>query len=569
MSSEGLVKELSGLTDDDLLKREKALVMNDPMLLVEHGYLTIRTKGGELVKLRLNSVQRRFLKFVKGIMAERRPVRVWILKARQVGLSTVGMAIAYAYTSQREAVNSLVVADDIDGANYLFGMQKLFQETLSAHLKPEPKHSNEKKLEFSVIHSQILIDTSDNLSSGRKYTFRVVHLSEVSRFRDLKELMLGVNQSVPNLPGTFIIAETTANGMNQFYDEWVACENAQADGLTAWRTFFVPWFEVEEYTMPLEFTNGRLYPVEGIEFKTLVDRENFLIDEKMLTEKYNLTDEQVNWRRWCIVNNCNRNVQQFTQEYPSSWQEAFISTGDLFFDKNTLSRQDISKPIVVGNIVKEGIKYVFREDKVGLFKIYEWPQRGGQYIVAGDPAEGLEHGDKCAGIVLNKKTNRTACVYNHNTPPDRFEEDLIKMGHFYNESVVACENKGYGYAINQGLYRTYGKVYRKVKTKKGFSEHTLELGWNTNRLTRPQMLAQFQDEIANESTELVDKELIQQCWTFVNNVKRGEPEAEKGKADDLVIARAIAGQVRMEQPYKEKFFNPRGQQRRFRGLSGY
>ena len=47
-------------------------------------------------------------------------------------------------------------------------------------------------------------------------------------------------------------------------------------------------------------------------------------------------------------------------------------------------------------------------------------------------------------------------------------------------------------------------------------------------------------------------DLIQQCWTFINNVKRGEPEAEQGKQDDMVIARAIAGQVRLEQPYKRK-----------------
>jgi len=557
------VAELDNMSDKDLLMAEKSLVMDDPLLLVEGGYLTIRTKGGELVKLTLNTVQKRLMALIRRKILAKKPVRIWCLKARQAGISTIVEALEYAVTSQREATTSLVVADDIDGANYLFGMQKLFQETLAEHLRPVPKHSNEKKLEFESIHSQILIDTSDNLSAGRKYTFRFVHLSEVSRFRDLKTLMLGINQAVPNLPGTFIIGETTANGLNQFYDEWVSTEEASKAGLTDWECFFVPWFEIAEYRLDSE------YPVDAIEFATAQEREDFLTDEAIQAEKYKLDRGQIMWRRWCIVNNCNRSVLQFNQEFPDSAKTAFVSTGDNFFDKRALARQESSKPKSVGNIVKENGKFVWREMATGLFKIYEWPVRGGQYVIGGDPAEGLEHGDKSSAVVLDKKTNKTVCAYNHNIPPDRFEEDLIKMGHFYNDAVVACESKGYGYSVNQGLYKNYGRVYRKIKTKKGHVEQTQELGFSTNSVTRPQMLAQLKSEIENGSTELVDKDLIAQCWTFINNLKRGQPEAEKGKADDMVMSRAIAGQVRMEQPYKEKFFNPKPTAHRFRGLSGY
>lgn len=557
---------LSELTDIDLLKAEKAMILDDPLLLVEEGYLMIKTKAGEIVPLKMNEIQKRLMKRIRELLVLGRPIRIWILKARQTGISTLVEAIGYAIASQSKAVNSIVIADDIDGANYLFGMQKLFQETLAAHLKPEPKHSNEKKLEFEATHSQILIDTSENLSAGRKYTFRFVHLSEVSRFRDLKTLMLGINQSVPNLPGTIIIGETTANGMNQFYDEWVSCQENSKAGLTDWETFFIPWFEVAEYRLPLSL--GGLYPIEAIDFATATDRENFLIEERALQSRYKLSDEQINWRRWCIVNNCNKSVLQFNQEFPDSEKTAFISTGDNFFNKQNLGRQEIVKPLSIGNIVKEGGRYTFREISTGLFKIYEFPKRGEQYVVAGDPAEGLEHGDKSAAVVLNKRTNATACVYNHNTPPDRFEEDLIKMGYFYNEALIGCESKGYGYSVNQGLYKNYGRVYRKVKTGKGFKETTLELGWNTNSVTRPMILSALSEEIDNGSTELLDATLIGQAWTFINNVKRGQPEADKGKADDLIMARAIAGQLRQENPYKDTF-KPIPKQKRYRGLCGY
>lgn len=545
----------------DILQNEKLLVKENPLLLVEYEFLTIKTKDGQLIRLKLNTVQKKILAKIKSIMAKNRPVRLWILKARQSGVSTLSEGIVYAFTSQKEATNSLVIADDIDGSNYIFGMQRLFQEKIDEHLRPLPKHSNEKKLEFDKIHSQILIDTSDNLNAGRKYTFRAVHLSEVAFFRDLKTLMLGLNQSVPNLPGTIIIGETTANGIgNHFYDEWVKCSDDTIK--TDWETLFIPWFDIEEYTLP-----GDLYPIDGINFATPTDKEKFLIEEKAIKNKYNLSKEQINWRRWCIINNCNGSVLQFNQEYPDSPETAFIATGDLFFDKEALKSQSIIKPFSIGNLVKEEGRYLLRYDNTGLFKFYHKPLFGEQYVVGADAAEGLEHGDKSAAVVLNKRTNRTCCVYNHNISPDRFAEDLVKLATYYNNSIIACENKGYGYSVNQDIYKKYGNVYRRIKSKKGFTEPTQELGWNTNSVTRPQMLSQLAEEILNGSTELLDNDLIKQCWTFINNVKTKKPEAEKGKCDDLVIARAIAGQVRIEKPFKQVF--RRKKKKIYRGLSGY
>ena len=549
------------LTDKELFEAERLEVQKDPMFLVEGGFLTIKTKLGEIKKLKLNTVQTMVLNRIKACLAKNKPIRFWILKARQTGISTLVESIVYAFTSQKEATNSLVISKDIDSSNYLFGMQKMFQETLDEHLKPEIRHSNEKKLEFERIHSQVLIDTHDNLDAGRSYTFRLVHLSECSKYRDLAMLLLGINQSVPNLAGTMIIGETTANGMNAFYDEWCKAK----DGTSDWETIFIPWFMEDEYKMSI--ANG-IYPIEGIEFITPTDKEKFLMNEAHIKEKYHLSDEQVSWRRWCIVNNCNRSVMQFNQEYPDDDTTAFISTGDIFFDKTALKEQETKKPIAIGNIVKEEGKYVFRNDSAGLFKLYEFPKQYEQYAIGADPAEGLENRDKSSGVVLNKKTNKTAAVYNHNIPPDRFAEDLIKLGNYFNEAIIACESKGYGTSVNNDLYKRYGKVYRRIKTKKGFTEQTMELGYNVNSVTRPQMLSQLQEEIANGSTELLDKDLIQQCWTFINNIQRGQPEAEKGKNDDLVMARGIAGQVRLEHPFRDTEFR-KVKVKRYRGLSGY
>jgi len=550
-------------TLEEIHQEEAQLIGQNPFELVRHGFLTVKTKSEGMKKFYPNAVQKKFLTTVEALFFAGKPVRILVLKARQMGISTIIEAILYAFVSRMKGVNAMVIADDLDGANYIFEMQKQYHEYLDQHLKPRSKASNEKKLAFKTLNSQILIDTADNQNIGRKYTIQFAHLSEVSRFtKSLEEIMSGLGHAVPNTAGTMMFLETTANGYEQFYDMWTAATTGKSD----WVPLFYAWHEFPEYSMPLE--GGKLYPIDNVKFASPLEKESFLIDEQQLKQKHGLTEEQLNWRRWDLVNNCSGNINKFNEDNPGCAQDAFVATGNLFLNREALKQQEIVKPIAQGNIVKEDNRHVFRPDAIGLFRIYELPRRGEQYIIGADSAEGLTHGDKSAGIVLNKRTNKTVAVYNHNSAPEDFEEDLIRLGHYYNDALIACENKGYGYSVNQGLYKHYGKVYRKIKTKKGFKEATLDIGFNTNSVSRPQMLAQFSEEVTQGSTDLRDVDLISQCWTFINNVKRGKPEAEKGKSDDLVLARAIAGQVRCEKPYKEKFM-VRPKQKRRRGLSGY
>lgn len=551
------------ITLEEISEAEQTCIYLDPLVLVKNGFLSIKTKSGQIVPFILNDVQKKVLEVIERLLKEKKPVRLWILKARQSGISTLVQAIIFAYTSQHQAINSLVVSHDLDGSNYLFSMQKLFYDKLQDNLKHPIKHSNEKKLEFSNLYSQVLVDTSDNIEAGRSYTLRLAHFSEVSRYKDLKGILLSVNQAVPQLEGTMIICESTANGRNQFYDEWKESEKGNSD----WQRIFIAWHEINEYKLPL--VSGRLYPAEGIKFKTSDGHENFLKEEKMLKERLGLSDEQINWRRWSIVNNCNGDILKFSQEYPYDPESAFISSGETFFEKEALAHQEIVKP-VIGNIVKEESVYVFREHMSGLYNIYKKPEKYGEYVLAGDTAEGLAKSDKCAAVVIDKKSNEVVATYNHNSSPDQFEEDVIKLGHFYNDALAVIENnKGYGYAVNQGLYKRYGNVYKKVKTKKGFKESTFEIGFYTGAQIRPTMLAQMKEEVDNGAISLNDRELINQCWTFINNLNTGKAEADSGKNDDLVISCAIGCYVRSENPYKGISRKMPARSPRYIGLSGY
>ena len=147
-------------TTEEIREEEARLIGENPFNLVRHGFLTIKTK----------------IKGIKKLFYSKKPLRVLVLKARQMGISTIIEAVIYAFVSRMRGINAFVIADDLEGANYIFEMQKMYQEYLGKYLKPRIKHSNEKKLAFAGLNSQILIDTADNPNIGRKFTIQFGHL---------------------------------------------------------------------------------------------------------------------------------------------------------------------------------------------------------------------------------------------------------------------------------------------------------------------------------------------------------------------------------------------------------
>lgn len=551
MTREETITKLASRPTIEILKDEAALISTNPLLLVEHGFLKIKVKEGDIIELRLNSVQEIIVGVIKKLQKEKKPVRLLILKARQVGTSTVVEGIIYGYVTQREGINAMVIADDIKGANYIFDMQKIFYEGVESHLKPKIKHSNEKKLEFLKTHSQVMIDTSENPNLGHKYTLQYAHLTEVTRFRDLRNTMNGIMQAVPNIAESMVVLETTARGVGEpFYDMWCEAVGGKSD----WVAVFIPWYHATEYI--LEVKGGVYYPIENIK----EDKGKFLKEEIEIREKYKLSDGQINWRRWCIVNNCGGDINIFREQYPATWQEAFIMSGNLYFDRESLLRQEEKGEKVkikgwpkVGDIVRLDGKYIFRESEDGKYRIFEYPEERKQYSIGADAAEGLSTGDNSAIVGINNETNRTVFTYSIQSDADELIEDLIKVGNYYNQAMIAPENKGYGTSVCKGVYKHYGNVYRKVRDNTGQDDVTNELGWNTNAATRPRMLEQLREEIKEGSTDLLDSELLAECRTFIVDAKKKKAQADKGKHDDLVMARAIAGMVRYHYPYVRSY----------------
>ena len=292
--------------------------------------LKIRDKRGRIVPLVLNAPQARLYDTIRELREQGIPVRVIVLKARQMGFSTVIEAILFWGTATARNVVALVVAHQEDATNNLFTMAKRFYDYLPERLRPMRKASNARELLFAAptkaspgtagLDSSIRIATAGGHGVGRSFTLKLAHLSEFAFWPgDKAETLNGIMQAVPDEADTMVFIESTANGFDQFKDLWDEAVDAWGRGdRDGWCPFFAAWWQMAEYRrkVPPGFQRTD--------------------EEETLAEAYGLDDEQLSWRRWCIKINCSGDVKKFRQEYPSSPDEAFVASGSCIFDQEAI-----------------------------------------------------------------------------------------------------------------------------------------------------------------------------------------------------------------------------------------
>lgn len=250
-------------------------------------YIKIRDKESNIIQLKLNSTQLKCYNIIKKKKKEGKPVRIIILKARQLGFSTLIEAVLFKETATKSNINTGIVAHEEKSTTNLFNMSKLMYIELPEALKPAIKNSNAKELVFNNkqgtgLNSRIKCMTAGGESIGRSDTINNLHLSEFAFWTgDKKETLTGLLQAVPNNPKTIVTIESTANGFEYFKELW----DMAVAGKNDYIPLFVGWNELEEYQMQYN----------GFELTE---------EELKLQRMYNLSLEQLSWRRWCIANNC-------------------------------------------------------------------------------------------------------------------------------------------------------------------------------------------------------------------------------------------------------------------------
>ena len=400
--------------------------------------LKIKTKSGTVVPFRLNDAQRKLYAVAKRQQDAGKPVRLIILKARQLGFSTLTEGLIFHACATRKNVNALIVAHREDATANLFRMSKLFYDELPVPVKPMLRASNAQELVFENpsklrserearpgLRSRIRCATAGGRGIGRSDTLQCVHLSEYAFWPDGADgkasTLAGILQAVPSLPGTMVVIESTANGFEDFKERWDAAVAGEND----FEPVFFAWFENPDYSMPV---------VPGTEWTP---------EERDLRDAYRLTDEQLQWRRWCIANNCGGSLDMFRQEYPASPGEAFLHSGTGVFDNEQIVLRLERLPSPAGR--GEFADGEWTESETGAITLYELPEEGVPYVLGGDTAG--EGSDYFTAIVIDNVTGRIAAKLRQKYSEPEYVRQICALGRFYNDALVAIETNFSTYPV--------------------------------------------------------------------------------------------------------------------------
>lgn len=499
--------------------------------------LKIKTKSGTVVPFRLNDAQRKLYAVAKRQQDAGKPVRLIILKARQLGFSTLTEGLIFHACATRKNVNALIVAHREDATANLFRMSKLFYDELPAPVKPMLRASNAQELVFENpsklrserearpgLRSRIRCATAGGRGIGRSDTLQCVHLSEYAFWPDGADgkasTLAGILQAVPSLPGTMVVIESTANGFEDFKERWDAAVAGEND----FEPVFFAWFENPDYSMPV---------VPGTEWTP---------EERDLKATYQLTDEQLQWRRWCIANNCGGSLDMFRQEYPASPGEAFLHSGTGVFDNEQIVLRLERLPGPVGR--GEFTDGEWTESETGAITLYELPEEGVPYVLGGDTAG--EGSDYFTAIVIDNVSGRIAAKLRQKYSEPEYVRQIFALGRFYNDALVAIETNFSTYPVMKLQEMEYPNQYSREREDTYTRQMKKSYGFRTDRQSRPRAIANLVEVFSSHPEWFSDRELLEEMLTFCYNEDH-RPEALAGKHDDLVMGAAITYAVRHQQ----------------------
>ena len=456
-------------------------------------------------------------------------VRAIILKARQQGISTYCAARVFWKTFFVPNTRSVVMAHDSATSDALFDMSKNIIERMNDDTKPETHRSNAKEIKFAHNDSGYRLYTAGAKEAGRGTTPTIAHLSEIAFWNFDKEILAGLFQGISQAKDTEVILESTANGASgEFHRLFKDAE----EGINEYIPIFIPWFATEEYRRDV---------YEGFELTP---------DEEEYKKEYDLTDEQILWRRLKIAES---GEDKFKQEYPATSEEAFLVTGSSVFSQEKVGLLKPEKPESIR--VFNDMMGTFDESKKGPLQIWESPKFDEVFLIGADVSLGVGQ-DYSAAVVLDVEGNVCATYRDNSVDPSNFGDALFYLGRYFNNALLAVESNSMGVATITRLQQM-GYVNLYYQTKRVITmtdEEGSRPGFRMTTSTKPMVIGYLKRAIDEEDIWIPSKEIISELKTYVANDK-GQTEALPGNHDDLIMALAIAWEVR--RTHADKLTNTR------------
>lgn len=515
-------------------------------------------------RLILNDGQQKLSKLIAQQQNENRPVRIIILKPRQIGFSTYIAAHIFFQVLTTHHVRSVIMAHQREaGAVPLFRIYKRFYDNLPSNIRLEQGigHRYGRRLNFEQLDSSLEVLVANEAgtdvegTTGRASTYHHLHLSEYAFWRNADATMNALVQTVPDHEDTSILIESTAKAYGDaFHQEWERANEGKSD----YAPFFIGWFEHSEYQRAFDSEEEK----ERFGNHLGESADEPYGNEVLIQELHDLTLEQLNWRRAQIRKN-KMVISTFEREYPATADEAFAQAGGNFLNRTIMQihLKNVREPDMSGYFKESPYFYVkpefvkSRQDAI----VHLWcpPEPYADYIIGTDTAEGLESGDFSVALVMRRlPLTVVARLRGQENVPlslSRFAEQLVWLAKYYNDAWVLPENN-FGIAVIDYIVHqaNYTRVLKERDVRIGdtpMSKHPDKLGWHALQRTRRYMQSLVKEyfEEDPEDLECPDELLLTEAMDLKmdergnarapkKGMSRRAGEASRGFCDDCFIA---------------------------------
>ncbi len=571
-------------------------------------FVYIKNKGGgEDVLFRLTRPQRRFVERLENLRKAGRPIRIILLKARQWGGSTTSQIyMAWLQLVHRVGLNSLIIAHQGSASDEI---KDMFDRMIKAypvellHKLGEVYDDNEPKLvgvgKSGSIHRvpqrncKIKIGTAERPDSCRGGDYNLVHLSEVGLWKTTdgkkpEDIVRSACSGILLRPYTMIVYESTANGTGNFFQrEYDAAKN----GKSQFEAMFVSWFDIEQYSSPLDdiyaFAAG-LYGNRNNENVTSAREE---------CGKYlwwlwmkGATLEAINWY---VQERAKYNEHaSMASEYPSDDIEAFVHSGTMVFDKYKVEafRKSCCEPRCIGDVYADGdegsmaLKNLrFSDDRQGLLWVWELPEIDDvekvkdRYLTVVDVGGRSAKADWSVIVVFDRlfmagggKPVVVAQWYGH-CDIDLLAWKAAQIAAFYDNSLLVIESNTLEthdkerdvdgdqsqFILNQ-IKDIYPNLYARRQSEEDIRNGLpRKYGFHTNIATKPMVISSLVKVIRENLYIERDRRCLDEYLTYEKK-QNGAFGAVTGKHDDLLMTRAIGLHICFHEMPLPKFVKMQG-----------
>lgn len=341
----------------------------------------------KIVPFALDAHQRYIVHALEQQRTAGKPIRLIILKARQLGSSTVCILyLQWIATQHKTNWNFAIASHNQTASNVIKRIFDLSLETDSRYVMTNLGGSPLVR-KMSERGCVMRIGSAVSPESLRGEDLQMIHYSEVGLWKKTREidpddLIASISGSVEAKPYTCIIMESTAKTKGSFfYEEWSRAER----GESAFVPVFVAWWKVVRFQIPFR------------DDKELVQYYHKLNDYGKFLWKLGATLEGIHWYFETKASK-NMKTSKMKNENPSTEEEAFTSVGERVFDVEYVAnlKKTVRDPQFIGEVSSdaetgehafENVRFVENTTN-GRFKIWEFPELDSglvdRYIVAMD-----------------------------------------------------------------------------------------------------------------------------------------------------------------------------------------